>query len=235
MSYTKQTWANGDVITADKLNHIEDGIDGINNRIRVIYTATWDDNTNDYIWTCDKTFNEILSLIESGVDVYAQINRYGEVSSAIYNLIYVYSDELCWMSTSLQDYDLNPLLTKIFYDSINHYSSSDEDTITGSFNSTFANKDEYIYPIILSYNHNTSALTGASFDICKNSYERGVKVAFIDAINGSNSHCYQVTSCEYDSSNQKQELVFATIDMTGEILIKKFYRGSDNTLIEVQS
>ena len=27
MSYEKQTWANGDVITAEKLNHIEDGVD----------------------------------------------------------------------------------------------------------------------------------------------------------------------------------------------------------------
>ena len=26
MAYTKQTWNNGDIITADKLNHIEDGI-----------------------------------------------------------------------------------------------------------------------------------------------------------------------------------------------------------------
>ena len=26
MSYTKQNWATGDKITADKLNHIEDGV-----------------------------------------------------------------------------------------------------------------------------------------------------------------------------------------------------------------
>lgn len=26
MAYTKQNWNNGDVITADKMNHIEDGI-----------------------------------------------------------------------------------------------------------------------------------------------------------------------------------------------------------------
>ena len=26
MAYTKQTWSNGDVITASKLGHIEDGI-----------------------------------------------------------------------------------------------------------------------------------------------------------------------------------------------------------------
>lgn len=28
MSYEKQTWSNGDIITADKLNHMEDGIGG---------------------------------------------------------------------------------------------------------------------------------------------------------------------------------------------------------------
>jgi len=28
MSYTKQTWATGDTVTADKLNHMEDGIEG---------------------------------------------------------------------------------------------------------------------------------------------------------------------------------------------------------------
>lgn len=27
MSYTKQTWQTGDTITAEKLNHIEDGVD----------------------------------------------------------------------------------------------------------------------------------------------------------------------------------------------------------------
>ena len=33
MSYTKQTWANGDIITAAKLNHIEDGIAAVDQKI----------------------------------------------------------------------------------------------------------------------------------------------------------------------------------------------------------
>ena len=55
MSYTKQTWANGDLITADKLNHMEDGVadatpwviemtfvqDGYNSHCES--TAKWDD------------------------------------------------------------------------------------------------------------------------------------------------------------------------------------------------
>ena len=34
MSYTKQNWNNGDVITAEKLNHIEDGIDLIDTGVK---------------------------------------------------------------------------------------------------------------------------------------------------------------------------------------------------------
>lgn len=33
MSYTKQTWQTGDTITAEKLNHIEDGIDDVNRQL----------------------------------------------------------------------------------------------------------------------------------------------------------------------------------------------------------
>ena len=29
MSYTKHTWVDGEVITADKLNNIEEGIEGV--------------------------------------------------------------------------------------------------------------------------------------------------------------------------------------------------------------
>jgi len=40
MGYEKQTWANGDVITANKLNHMEDGIAG--GELETIKVATWD-------------------------------------------------------------------------------------------------------------------------------------------------------------------------------------------------
>lgn len=33
MSYTKQTWQTGDTITAEKLNHIEDGVDALNRQL----------------------------------------------------------------------------------------------------------------------------------------------------------------------------------------------------------
>lgn len=53
MSYTKQTWETGDVITDDKLNHMEDGIatgGGV-----LVVNGTIDGNT----MTLDKTWQEI--------------------------------------------------------------------------------------------------------------------------------------------------------------------------------
>lgn len=36
MAYTKQTWETGEVITADKLNHIEDGIENNNSGYEIV-------------------------------------------------------------------------------------------------------------------------------------------------------------------------------------------------------
>ena len=52
MSYEKQTWTTGDTITAEKLNHMEDGIE--NNGTLVVNAVESDD-----IITLDKTWQEI--------------------------------------------------------------------------------------------------------------------------------------------------------------------------------
>ena len=59
MSYTKQTWTRGDIITAEKLNHMEDGIasGGV-----FIIEETVSDNTH----TLNKTWNEIYNAVASG-------------------------------------------------------------------------------------------------------------------------------------------------------------------------
>lgn len=63
MSYEKQTWNTGDVITATKLNHIEDGIfsGGGTGLINILYDET---EQNYYL---DKTYNEIVSMVNSGL------------------------------------------------------------------------------------------------------------------------------------------------------------------------
>ena len=40
MSYTKQTWNNGDTITADKLNHIENGIESFGSSVPIRFGQT---------------------------------------------------------------------------------------------------------------------------------------------------------------------------------------------------
>lgn len=59
MSYIKQTWTRGDTITADKLNHMEDGIasGGV-----FIVEQTQSGNT----YTLNKTWNEIYNAVASG-------------------------------------------------------------------------------------------------------------------------------------------------------------------------
>ena len=63
MSYEKQTWANGDVITATGLNHMEDGIAGAGGGIFLIGT-TWDSPSDKYV--TDKTWQEIYNAYNSG-------------------------------------------------------------------------------------------------------------------------------------------------------------------------
>lgn len=57
MSYEKQTWNTGDIITATKLNHIEDGIANV----ILIVNSIYDEDTE--IEALDKTWQEIADAI----------------------------------------------------------------------------------------------------------------------------------------------------------------------------
>ena len=72
MSYTPTTWQNGDVITAEKLNHMEDGVA---NSIQLPENALlahveWDDEAGSYI--SDKTFAEMVSASDNYFPVYCE-------------------------------------------------------------------------------------------------------------------------------------------------------------------
>ncbi len=62
--YTKQTWNTGDIITAQKLNHMEDGI-ASSGGFLITFTPANDEEA-EVIGTIDKTYSEILSAIQSG-------------------------------------------------------------------------------------------------------------------------------------------------------------------------
>ena len=61
MAYSKQTWATGDTITAEKLNHMEDGI-GSSDLFILTFTITAGNDGLEA--TCDKTFSELAAAIE---------------------------------------------------------------------------------------------------------------------------------------------------------------------------
>ena len=67
MSYEKQTWATGDVITAAKLNHMEDGIAGVCGLV-VLCTVTAGENDAE-TYTLNKTYSEISSAFLNGKNV----------------------------------------------------------------------------------------------------------------------------------------------------------------------
>ena len=58
MSYTKQNWADGDLITAAKLNHIEEGIG--------------DAAFNDFSCSLNKSWREIFAALAAGKSVFAR-------------------------------------------------------------------------------------------------------------------------------------------------------------------
>ena len=66
MSYTPTEWKTGDVITADKLNNMENGV--VNAGLFIINGSGWDPshNASHEIITIDKTYNEIVAAYTSG-------------------------------------------------------------------------------------------------------------------------------------------------------------------------
>lgn len=73
--YTKQTWKTGDVITEEKLNHMEEGIasGGV-----FVVGGTYDESTTTT--TLDKTYKEIVDAFNAGQNVILKSFDGGETS-----------------------------------------------------------------------------------------------------------------------------------------------------------
>ena len=67
MSYTKTTWVTGDIITADKLNNMENGIYG-SYPLLVTYTSDGDTST-----TLSCTYNQVKAALQAGSRVIAPV------------------------------------------------------------------------------------------------------------------------------------------------------------------
>ena len=67
MAYEKQNWECGQVITADKLNHMEDGIAaGGSDRVIAHMTYSFDSTTGCETYTLDITGEQVSSIITNG-------------------------------------------------------------------------------------------------------------------------------------------------------------------------
>lgn len=69
MSYVKNTWTNGDTITAEKLNNMENGIASAGGTLIVGVTFTVEDELEAA--TMDKTWQEIHDALAAGFRVVA--------------------------------------------------------------------------------------------------------------------------------------------------------------------
>lgn len=68
MAYTPTEWKDGDVITAEKLNNIEEGIEGDSSILKVYFTQDSQDLT---VWTSDVPIQDIITAINGGALVVA--------------------------------------------------------------------------------------------------------------------------------------------------------------------
>lgn len=77
MAYDKQTWVNGETITQEKLNHMEDGIAEANGKSTSanILIVTFTGGSGSFY--CDKTYEEILNAINNGDIVIGRYSDYG--------------------------------------------------------------------------------------------------------------------------------------------------------------
>ena len=68
MSYTKNTWANGDVITAAKLNHMEDGIEGAGGGggYDAVIIISYDEEEQPIATVESGSFSDFYSKFENG-------------------------------------------------------------------------------------------------------------------------------------------------------------------------
>lgn len=93
MSYSPTNWQTGDTVTAEKLNHMETGIDNAANAFIVTLTPT----ALDYSGTMDKTVAEIDAAYQAGKEIifriYSSLTEFTDVKVSS-----VYKDTLTYPS-----------------------------------------------------------------------------------------------------------------------------------------
>lgn len=79
MAYEKQTWETGQVITAEKLNHMEDGIVDAGDVLVVTFTPNYDQSTVTVIM--DIAFSELMTAYNNGKIIIGKMAYPGAAAS----------------------------------------------------------------------------------------------------------------------------------------------------------
>ena len=85
MAYEKNTWQTGDVITKEKLNHMEDGI--ANSELFFVVPVLMDMQSDPTIYTPQVTFGEASSMAKNGKIVV--IKFISEEDNSTYNSYFI--------------------------------------------------------------------------------------------------------------------------------------------------
>ncbi len=77
MAYVKQNWECGEMITADKLNHLEDGIANNGGNGFTIATLTYDHSDSNHDWySCDVSADDIADILDNSGNVIFKLTPY---------------------------------------------------------------------------------------------------------------------------------------------------------------
>ena len=81
MGYTKQTWTTGETITAQKLNHMEDGIAESVGMMVVPVSVTYENNIPTY--ATDVAYTDVIAALKAGKLVFYRLAGEMEGGAAI--------------------------------------------------------------------------------------------------------------------------------------------------------
>lgn len=86
MAYEKTNWSSGDIITAEKLNHIEGGVESANSGSCALIVTGTDSGSVEVL---DKTWKEIHDAYVAGQSVLYHYLNESTLSDSYYNVVAV--------------------------------------------------------------------------------------------------------------------------------------------------
>ena len=82
MSYEKNTWSNGDIITAEKLNHIEDGISDTK-----IFLAERTLDESEQLYSLNITHKQAIEIFNNGGMIFLISNENNDPNKKVLDMM----------------------------------------------------------------------------------------------------------------------------------------------------